>query len=77
MERRFLPRLVVSNAEVTAAGGGTTGRPGPAVPEVRNLYVVGDWVGGEGMLADATLASAELAARRIASASIAGAVAAA
>jgi phytoene dehydrogenase-like protein len=76
VERRFLPRMTVSNAEVTAAGGGLAGRPGPAVPEVRNLYVAGDWVGPEGMLADATLASAELAARQI-SALPAGAVAAA
>jgi hypothetical protein len=29
---------------------------------VRNLYVVGDWVGPEGMLVDAALASARRAA---------------
>ena len=65
--RRFLPRLTVMNATVTAAMGGTAGRPGPAVPGVRGLYVAGDWVGGEGLLADASIASAaraaELAAR--------------
>ena len=77
VERRFLPHLLVSNAEVTAACGGFAGRPGPAVPEVRNLYVAGDWVGGEGMLADATLASAEQAARRIGSDWASGAVEAA
>jgi phytoene dehydrogenase-like protein len=49
---------------VTAAGG-TAGRPGPAVSSVANLYVVGDWVGPEGLLADASLASAKQAAHLI------------
>lgn len=64
--RRFLPNMVVSNALVTAAEGGTTGRPAPPVPGVRNLYVAGDWVGPEGMLADAALASARRAAELLA-----------
>jgi phytoene dehydrogenase-like protein len=63
--RRFVPHLTVSNALVTAAQGGTAGRPGPAVPDVPGLYVAGDWVGPEGMLADASLASARRAARLI------------
>ncbi len=62
VERRFLPSMVVANAVVTAAAGGLAGRPGPAVPDVPNLYVAGDWVGADGMLADATLASAKQAA---------------
>lgn len=61
--KRFLPRMLVSNAVVTAAQGGTSGRPGPAVPEIPNLFVAGDWVGPHGMLADASLASAREAAR--------------
>lgn len=65
VHRRFLPRLVVSSAVVTAAGGGAPGRPGPEVPGVRGLYVAGDWVGSEGMLSDASLASARRAARAI------------
>lgn len=60
--RRFLPAMTVSNALVTAAQGGTPGRPGPEVPGIRGLYVAGDWVGAEGMLADASLASAKRAA---------------
>ncbi|HLK11468.1 MAG TPA: FAD-dependent oxidoreductase [Candidatus Binatia bacterium] len=60
--RRALPRMVVAEALVTARAGGTAGRPGPAVPGVRGLCVVGDWVGPEGMLADAALASARQAA---------------
>jgi len=56
--RRFLPSLVSTNAIVLANGGGLAGRPGPRVPGVENLFVVGDWVGPQGMLLDAALASA-------------------
>jgi phytoene dehydrogenase-like protein len=65
VERRFLPNMVVSHLLVTAAAGGTTGRPGPAVPGIHNLYVAGDWVGPEGLLADASLASAKRAAELV------------
>jgi phytoene dehydrogenase-like protein len=61
-ERRWLPAMVASNALVTADGGGLAGRPGPSVPDAPGVFVVGDWVGGEGMLLDASLASAERAA---------------
>ncbi len=60
---RFLPNLMVAN-DFAEAGRAT---PGPEVPGVRGLYVVGDWASSEGMLADASLASAkrvsELASR--------------
>jgi phytoene dehydrogenase-like protein len=59
---RFLPRMLVSNAVVTSAQGGSAGRPGPEVPELANLYIAGDWVGPDGMLADASMASARDAA---------------
>ena len=65
VERRFLPSMVVSHALVTAAAGGTAGRPGPAVPGIDGLFVVGDWVGPEGVLADASVASAQQAAEMI------------
>lgn len=61
--RRFVPNLVVAHALPLAAQGGTAGRPGPAVPELPGLYVAGDWVGPEGLLADASLASARQVAR--------------
>jgi phytoene dehydrogenase-like protein len=61
-ERRFLPEMVVANALPSAAQGGLAGRPGPAVPGSERLFVVGDWVGREGMLADASFASAKRAA---------------
>lgn len=58
MEQSFLPHMVASNAIVQARQGGVAGRPGPAVTDIRNLYVAGDWVGAEGQLADACFASA-------------------
>lgn len=56
--RRFLPRLLVSNALVTAAQGGLAGRPDVRVPGWPNVFLAGDWVGSEGQLADASFASA-------------------
>lgn len=64
--RRFLPAMTVSNSLVTAAQGGATGRPHPNVPGPEGLYIAGDWVGPEGLLADASMASAKLAAETIA-----------
>lgn len=64
--RRFLPAIMVMNALTKAAQGGSAGRPGPQVEDVPGLYVVGDWVGTEGMLVDASLASAHRAAEIIA-----------
>jgi hypothetical protein len=57
-----MPSLTVYNALCTAEKGGFAGRPGPAVPGIRGLFVAGDWVGPEGVLADAALASARRAA---------------
>lgn len=65
IERRYLPRLTVCDGLVTAALGGRSGRPGPAVAEIDNLYVAGDWVGSAGLLADASFASAKRAAELI------------
>jgi phytoene dehydrogenase-like protein len=65
IERRWLPAMITTNALPTAAGGGARGRPGPRVPDAPGAFVVGDWVGGEGMLLDAALASAERAAEQI------------
>jgi hypothetical protein len=65
VKRRFLPNMIVSNALVTAEGGGIPGRPDTRVPNADNLYIVGDWVGVEGLLADASFASAKRAANQI------------
>lgn len=60
--RRFLPDLVVTGALPLASEPGPGGRPPVAVPGFENLFVAGDWVGAEGMLADAAFASGKLAA---------------
>ena len=65
VDRRFLPNMVVTNAQVTAAAGGLVGRPAPAVSDMPNVYVVGDWVGPTGMLVDGSFASAKQAADMI------------
>lgn len=54
--------MIVSHTVVTAARQGLQGRPGPEIPGTRHLYVGGDWVGPEGMLADAALARVRRAA---------------
>lgn len=51
--RRFLPALNVA--------GSVSDRGRPGVREPGGLYLAGDWVGDEGLLADAAFASAEAA----------------
>ena len=63
VKKRPLPNMVVSNAVVTAAAGGLAGRPDPKIAD--NLYVVGDWVGKEGLVSNASFASAKRAAQLI------------
>lgn len=62
VERQFLPHMNATNAIVQPRPGGLSGRPGPEVPGIRNLYVAGDWVGPAGQLTAAGLASARQAA---------------
>ncbi|WP_274362986.1 phytoene desaturase family protein [Paenibacillus thermotolerans] len=59
--RRFLPSMTVSHRLYTVEDA-MNGRPGPEVPEIEGLYVAGDWVGNEGILADAALSSGRAAA---------------
>ncbi len=63
IKKRPLPNMVVSNAIVTAADGGLGGRPDTKIAE--SLYIVGDWVGKEGLLSNASVASAKHAAQLI------------
>ena len=63
VKKRPLPNMVVSNALVTAADGGLGGRPDPRIAD--NLYIVGDWVGKEGLLSNASVASAKRAVQLI------------
>lgn len=63
VHRRFLPQLVVANDTASADRGGLAGRCPVELEE--GLYVAGDWVGSEGLLADASAASARAVAERI------------
>lgn len=64
-DRQFLPSITTSNAIVTAAQGGYAGRPKPDASRIRGAFLAGDWVGEEGMLADASVASGKRAAELI------------
>jgi phytoene dehydrogenase-like protein len=63
VKKRPLPNMVVSNVAVTAAAGGLSGRPDAKIAD--NLYIVGDWVGKEGLLSNSSFASARRAAQLI------------
>jgi phytoene dehydrogenase-like protein len=65
VKQRFLPNMIVYNALVTAEQGGTYGRPDVRVPGVENIYIVGDWVGSQGLLVDTSLSAAKRAAEDI------------
>jgi phytoene dehydrogenase-like protein len=65
VKERFLPNMIVSNALVDASQGGIYGRPDVKVPSTENLYIIGDWVGPEGLLADGSLSSAKRAAEKL------------
>ena len=54
VERRFLPKMTVSHAVVPPGGRPTN----VDMVGMNNVYVAGDWVGPDGMLADAAFASA-------------------
>jgi hypothetical protein len=62
VDERYLHRMATVSAIATAASGGLAGRPSVAVPDRDGVFVVGDWVGPTGHLADAVLASARAAA---------------
>jgi hypothetical protein len=62
VEQQYLPKItVVHNFPHTDR----TEKPGPAVPEIKGLYIAGDWAGDEELLVDAAVASAKRAALHI------------
>jgi hypothetical protein len=65
---RFLPELTV-----TEGLPGTEGRPGVDCLRIDGVAIAGDWVGAEGMLADAAVASALKAAEVVQQAAMAAA----
>jgi phytoene dehydrogenase-like protein len=63
--RQFLPGMVVANSLPRAHEGGLNGRPDAEIADCPNVFLAGDWVGPQGLLADAAAASADEAARRV------------
>ncbi|HET6792909.1 MAG TPA: FAD-dependent oxidoreductase [Acidimicrobiales bacterium] len=63
-ESRFLARMVVAGAMPLATTGGLAGRPDVNDSGTEGVLIAGDWVGPDGLLADAALASGHSAARR-------------
>ncbi|APR80952.1 Dehydrogenase [Minicystis rosea] len=63
VHRRFLPAMIVAHDLPEAARGGLAARASSEIPGAPGILLAGDWVGPEGMLADASLASARAAAR--------------
>lgn len=66
MEQRFLARMVVTQA-VPVPGSGLAGRPSIDGAGRPGVTIAGDWVGPEGLLADAALSSGQAAGRQAAS----------
>jgi len=63
--RDRLPSIEVATSFPTADAGGLPRRPAVDALGMPGLYLAGDWVGDEGMLADAAFAGAHRAAQSI------------
>ncbi len=61
---RFLANLTVAGAAPIAAAGGLPGRPAVDAGGADGVFIAGDWVGPEGLIADAALASGHAAGGR-------------
>lgn len=62
LEKRFLPNMIVSNNIYPV---NSTDRAKVEIPDLKNVYFCGDWVGNKGLLADASFSSAKEAAKLI------------
>ena len=62
VHERWSHRLVVAHGAPTADGGGLAGRPATTALGRPGVYLAGDWVGAEGLLADAAASSGVQAA---------------
>jgi hypothetical protein len=65
IRQRFLPHMIASNTVINNNDGMMENRPDIEIPGVNNLYIIGDWIGPEGMLADTSFASAKAVALKI------------
>lgn len=62
VHQRFLARMVVAGTVPAVTRGGLAGRPRVADSGLPGVFVAGDWVGPDGLLADAAMASGYAAA---------------
>lgn len=60
--QQFLPKLTVSHDFPHVK---RTENPGPSIPEMKGIFIAGDWAGHEEILADAAVASGKRAALEI------------
>jgi phytoene dehydrogenase-like protein len=65
LHERWFPKMPVTHGLVRAQGGGFNGRPAVHGAGSESVFLAGDWVGAEGMLADAAFASASRAAKAV------------
>ncbi len=63
--RRYLPSMTVAHSLPLAREHGLASRPAVSLAEHPNVFLAGDWVGPEGLLADAAAASARSSARHV------------
>lgn len=61
---RFLASMTVAGTMPRAVTGGLPGRPSVGETGTPGIFLAGDWVGPDGLLADASLASGHAAGRR-------------
>lgn len=57
LDQRFLAAMTVSGGMPRPGTGGLAGRPAVELDDRAGLYLAGDWVGDEGLLADAAMSS--------------------
>ena len=57
--------MIAFNTALNYSNGIIENRPDVKVPRVNNLYIIGDWIGPEGMLADTSFSSAKTIALKI------------
>ena len=62
--QRFLASMTVASTAPRPDRGGLRGRPGTDATGTPGIHLAGDWVGPEGLLADAALASGAAAGRQ-------------
>ena len=60
--QQFLPKLTVSYNFPHSKNAKEN--PGPSIPEMKGMYIAGDWTGHEEILADAAVASGKRAGAR-------------